>query len=329
MPIIASDFVWRAPRSISDTVPAENGGRMGSAVIATNTKNAIFPDVTQAQRTAGAVAHRKVFIHVSSVANIALLDARVWLGEITASDDYVHLIPGTHTDTEDEIAARPYGAGVLLLSAEAEDVSIDVVPEGLADLGALTPFVAGDLIRISDGTAGEYHVIDSVTDNTTHWTIAFDGSALANAFDAADTIVSAVIEQASVAASTDSVVTTSPSGGTFNGAAIVAANRGATRDTITITFTAATTFTAAGLIAGSLGAGSRAADFSPINPATSSPRFTIPSTAWGGTFALGNTVVFELYPASIPIWYQRRVPAGAGSLSDAAITVSVFGESAG
>lgn len=328
MTISASDFVWRAPRTVSDT-PASNGGRMGSTIIADATKNALFPDVTQAQRTAGAVHNRKAFIHVSSVANVALLDAKVWINEITASDDFVVLIPGTQTDTEDAISGRGYGAATLHLNADAGDSSLDIVPEGLAALGNLTPFVAGDTIRISDGTNAEYHVIDTITDNTTHWTLALDGTTLANAYNQTGTLVSAVIEVASVAAAIDTVSVTSPTGGTLNSGALVAANRGATRDTITLTFTGPTTFSATGLIAGSLGTGSTAADFAPTNPGTGSPRFTIPSTAWSGTFALGNTATFELHPAAIPLWYRRVVPAGAGSLAGATVGVSVYGESAG
>jgi hypothetical protein len=325
MPITASDFVWRYPRIVS-TTPATNGGRMAGGAIGDNVKNALFPDVTQAQRDAGVTHLRKAFIHVSSSSTISLLDAKVWIGSPTESDDFVVLIPGTQTDTEVDATGRCYGAGALYTSASASAGSISIVPDGIGDFGVLEPFQAGDEIVISDGTNAEHHTIDTVTNNGTYLTLALTGT-LSNPFDQADTVVASVIEVAEVVASVDSVVVSSASG-TLDSTALIAHNRGATRDTITLTFTSATEYSAAGLVAGDLGIGTTNSSFAPSNPSTSGPRFTIPSTAWGGTFADGDDVEFELHPAAIPIWYRRVVPAGADSLANATVSVTVTGESA-
>lgn len=331
MPILSTDFIWRQPRSISATVPSSNGGTMSATPITTGVKNNLFPDVTQAQRTAGALHYRKAFIHVASSTPIELLDARVYISQATPADDAVLLIPGTETDTEDQISGRAYGAASLFLDAATGAASIDIVPEALAAYGSdFEPFQAGDLIRISDGTATEWHTVDTVTEDSdgAYWTLTLDGTTLGADFSQMETLVSSVHEVASVLASVDGAVVTSPSGGALDDTAIVAFNKGAITDTITLTFTSATAFTAAGLLAGSLGTGNRNATFSPVNAGIGTPYFSIPSTAWSGTFALGDTVIFDLHPAAIPLWYARLVPAGAGSLASDSVVVSVYGESA-
>ena len=329
MPIVDNDFVWRQPRAISNTTPAQNGGRMSTTAITSGVKNNIFPDVSQAQRTAGITQFRKAFVHVASASNIELLDGRVFISQVTPADDWVTIHLGTQTDTEDQITGRAYGAAPLVTDAEATDQVLLVAMEWLPAASALEPFQAGDVLRISDGVNEEWHEIDSVVaDSSNDFLEVTLVGQLAHAFDSDDTLVSSCIEAASVLASISDVVVTSATGGTLNSASLVAHNKGATHDTITLTFTSATAFSAAGLIAGSLGNGTRSADFSPTNSGTASAYFTIPSTAWGGTFAAGNTVVFTLNPASIPIWYRREVPAGAGSLANDSVVVSVYGESA-
>ena len=329
MPIVDSDFVWRQPRSISNTTPAQNGGRMSSTAITSGVKNNLFPDVSQAQRTAGVTHLRKAFIHVASASNLELLDGRVFISAVTPADDWVTLHAGTQTDTEDEVASRAYGAAALYLDAEATDQVILVAMEWLPEVSALEPFQAGDIIRLSDGVNEEWHEIDAVVPNSdnAYLEITLVGE-LANPYAQGTTLVSSCIEAASVLASISDVVVTSATGGTLTSASLIAHNKGATHDTLTLTFTSATAFTCSGLIAGNLGTGNRASDFSPVNSGIGTPYFTIPASAWGGTFAAGNTVVFTLNPASIPIWYRREVPAGAGSLANDSVIVSVYGESA-
>ena len=329
MPIVDTDFVWRQPRSISNTTPEQNGGRMSSTAITSGVKNNLFPDVSQAQRSAGVTQLRKAFIHVASTANLELLDGRVFISQATPADDWVTIHPGTQTDTEDQFTGRAYGAAELYLDAEATDQVIQLTTEWMPSASVLEPFQAGDILRISDGVNEEWHEIDTVVaDSSNEFLEVTLVGQLANPFDQNGTLVSSCIEAASVVSSISGVSVVSATGGTLNSASLVAHNKGATHDTITLTFTSATAFTAAGLIAGSLGSGTRSADFSPTNTGTGSAYFTIPSTAWGGTFAAGNTVVFTLNPASIPVWYRREVPAGAGSLANDSVVVSVYGESA-
>ena len=48
----------------------------------------------------------------------------------------------------------------------------------------------------------------------------------------------------------------------------------------------------------------------------------------GSLTNLRNRQRFTLNPASIPLWYRREVPAGASSLANDSVVVSVYGESA-
>lgn len=55
MPILDNEIVWRPAALMSDTTPAQNGGRMGYAQLVSGVKNNLFPDVSQAERTAGSI----------------------------------------------------------------------------------------------------------------------------------------------------------------------------------------------------------------------------------------------------------------------------------
>ena len=328
MPIESTDFIWRKAANTSDATAANNGGRMSSTAIADNVRNALFPDVTQAQRDNGATHWRKAFIHVASSTTIELLDAKVYVAEPTPGDDFVTIHPGTQSDTQATMIGREYGAGPLYTDASIGADAITVIPDGYGDLGSLAPFQAGDLIRVSDGTNTEFHIIGTVTDNSTHLSLALNGSVLEFGYTQAnDTVISSVIEQASVVASAGNFTLTTTSG-TPDQAAVMGSNKGAVQDTITLTFTSASGFTAAGVILGALGTGTTGATFQPSNAGVGAPYFSIPSTAWGGTWASGETVEFDLEPASIPIWYRREVPADSGSLAGNSVVVGITGESA-
>lgn len=86
-------------------------------------------------------------------------------------------------------------------------------------------------------------------------------------------------------------------------------NDGTDEDSWTITFTSATAFTCSGANAGSVGTGGITADFSPTNPDTGQPYFTLDKDGWGGTWANGETVTFKTHPAAVPIWMKEVVPA--------------------
>lgn len=336
MPILDHEIVWRPAAMMSDVTPAQNGGRMAGTLLVSGVKNNLFPDVSQSERTAGAVKWRKAFIHVNSAQDTALLNVRLFLDALTPAGDFVVFYPGTQTDTEDQLTGRPYGIGTLYEAAPSGTTQIKVVCEHQAEYATLKPFRVGDRLRVADrpstGGAGneEWVTISAISYGQDFATIDIE-PALNHAYAMSNTVVSSVYELASVSATVNDVVLTSASG-TLDAAtvgAVVAHNKGAVEETWTLTFTSPTAFTASGITVGPLGSqGSISADYSPINPVTGTPYFTIRSTAWGGTFDANDTVTFTTHPSAIPIWYRRHVPAGTASLANDFCSLAIHGESA-
>lgn len=336
MAILDSEIVWRPAALVSDSTPAQNGGRMLFSQIVSAVKNNLFPDVSQSERNAGSVKRRKAFIHIASAQDSALLNVRLFLDALTPAGDFVVFYPGTSTDTEDQMVARPYGVGTLHGAASAGATQVQVDCEHNAQYATLQPVRVGDLLRVSDapGTGGSGHeefvTVSAVSYGASFATIDFT-PALANAYAMGVTLVSSVLELASIAGAISAPVVAS-SAGTLDAATVgnlVANNKGAIPQTWTLTFNSATTFTASGHTVGALpSAGATSADFAPTNPATGTPYFTLKASTWGGTFAVNDTVVFTSDPASVAIWYRREVPAGTSSLANDYASLAIQGESA-
>lgn len=143
------------------------------------------------------------------------------------------------------------------------------------------------------------------------------GQMFANNYTGGDdsTYVAVCLYAAEVVASYDDLVVTTAGDGDYDDTTypILAHNDGAIEDVITLTFTAATTFTAAGVNAGDLGSGATTGDFSPTNPDTGQPYFTIDQDGWTGTWAAADTLVFALHPAALPLWLEEVVPASTAA----------------
>lgn len=331
MSIIASELVWRKAAEVSDA--GTNGGRMTALAqaITTAVKNNIFPDVSQAERTAGSTKWRKVFVHVANDADLTLVAPKVFVESRTPGDDNVTFIAGTQRNTQSNItgAEQRYGSGQLNANVSAAATTITVAVED----AALTMFVHAMKIRISDkeniNASGneEYAVIDTVSYNGNIATLGLTAG-ITNGYSAASTKVSSVYEPGDVAC----VVAnwTESGSGTYNEATypVVCDSISTIEQDWTITFTSATAFTISGDVLGQVGTGNVGSDAAPSNSNFSKPYFTLRSAGWGGTWTLGNTITFRTSPAAIPLWYRRVVPAGANSLSGNSVIVAVDGESA-
>ena len=336
MPILDNEIIWRAAQLVSDTIPAQNGGRMAMSMLVSGVKNNLFPDVSQSERLAGGVKWRKAFVHLNSAQDVALLNARVFLDALTPAGDFVTIHPGTPSDTEDMVSSRAYGIGMLDQPAANGDLQILVNCEHNAEYATLQPFQAGDLLRISDrpstGGAGseEWATIDAITYGATFATIDLLDP-LVNNFDIANTLISSVWSPGNVAGTLSNLTVSSVSG-TLDTATVgnfLVHNKGAIEQDWTLIFGDGVNFTVSGNLVGQLPApGSVSADYSPINPATGTPYFTLKATGWGGSFQLSDTVSFRTSPAAIPLWYRRQVPAGTFSLANDYASVALHGESA-
>jgi hypothetical protein len=330
MSIIAAELVWRRPAEVSDA--GTNGGRMTATAITSATKNNVFPDVPQAERTAGSTKYRKVFIHVANDADLSFVAPKVFVETRTPGDDNVTFIAGTQRNTQSAITGseQKYGSGILNGNVSAGASSMSVLTED----SALGIFANGMKVRISDkasiGGSGneEYVTLTGAASYVGNVATFSFTPVLANGYSATVTKVASVYEPGDVAC----VVAnwTETGAGTYNeGTYPVECDSIATiEQDWTLTFNSATGFTVTGDTLGSVGAGNVSSDFAPVNADFSKPYFTLRSAGFGGTWATGNTITFRTSPASIPLWYRRQVPAGAASLSGNSVIVAVDGESA-
>ncbi len=86
---------------------------------------------------------------------------------------------------------------------------------------------------------------------------------------------------------------------------IAVTNQGAILERWAVVFTSPTGFSCYGESYGLVAVGTVNADFSPVNPLTQYPYFTINAPAWGLGWAAGNCLRFNTLSANFPIWLAR------------------------
>jgi hypothetical protein len=107
---------------------------------------------------------------------------------------------------------------------------------------------------------------------------------------------------------------------------ILVTNAGAYKDRILIKFTSTTAFQAIGENLGLLGVGDINNDFSPVNPLTQQPYFTVDRLGWGGGgWATGNCLRFNLEAANYPIDLVRAVQPSAPTGTPDSVEVLLVG----
>ena len=134
---------------------------------------------------------------------------------------------------------------------------------------------------------------------------------VANAYAVANTFGAGCIYEDEVKCSWDNWNKNS-SAGTYDETTYppVLFNDGTVEEDWTLTFTTGSTLSVSGAFYGSVGTGSVGADFSPINPDTGQPYFTIRTAGWAGTWTSGDMVSFSTHPSAIPVLLENEVPAG-------------------
>jgi len=344
MSIVPSEIVWRPSVEMSDA--GTNGGKMiaTNTAIATGVKNNLWPDVPQSERTAGSLKYRKVHIHIANDSDLALVQGRVFVETATPGQDSVVLFEGTDTDVQSGIvdgSVRKYGGGALNANVSIGATTITVAVDRASDdssAATLALFQDGDLIRISDktdvndsGNNEEYATItgtpgyagDVATINIT--------AGLANAYTTANsTRVSSVIEVGTIQASVVSFddISGNAGTGTYDDSTypLVVDSIGTVEANWTLDFLTSSTFDV--LKDGvSVGGGNTTSDVQPTNATFSKPYFIMDWNGFDGAYVAGDSITFTTHPATIPIWYRRKVPAGATSLSANKIIIGVDGQS--
>lgn len=82
-------------------------------------------------------------------------------------------------------------------------------------------------------------------------------------------------------------------------------NAGSIQERWAIVFTGSTAFNLYGEYSGLIAQHTTGSDFSPINPITSTPYFTMNYLGWGTGWAAGNVVRFNTIGANTPLWLAR------------------------
>lgn len=335
MTILASELKFYKSATVNDTTA--NGGVMATNEITDNLKNNLWPDVPAAERTAGSVKYRKIFLKVANDDDLTFYTPLLFVETPTPGGDRVVIHGGTQTNTRNDLTGteRLYGNGRLNANLQVGATSLTVATE----LGADLIFQNGDLIRISDKTSvddpnGNEEFIRLAASNAVSWngdlaTLTLEsGKSVANAYQATTTRVASCIETSDIKTSFDNW-TESSSAGTYNEATYppLLDNISGIEETWTLTFSTATTFTCSGSLVGSVGSGTTTGDFAPNNPTYSKPYFTLRSAGWGGTWATNDTLALRTHPAATAIWEKRIVPAGCASLTGNKVVIGVSGES--
>jgi len=320
MSLSETDIKLRKPSEISD-LPT-NGGRMTYNEFPADPKNNLFENISEAERTAGSVKYRKLFLQNHNIENIGLLYPYFYLSNHTPEDDMVYLFEGTQRDTQADITGSEplYGSGTLAVTVSSGATSIDVEVED----SSVEIFRVGDKIRITDkeneiaATGNEEKVEIDVVNAPVGNTITLDlTTALVNGYTAGGAIQTRVMSLCYISDVTTEIsnfTVTSGSGtydiGTYP---IALQNQGCLEQDYVILFDSDTTFTCSGDTLGSLGTGNISTVFAPLNTDTGKSLFTLQFEGWGGVFANGDIVSFSSAPSSVPIWHKRDVPAGSNN----------------
>lgn len=323
--IVAAELKVYRSATVDDT--SSNGGAMDeTAEAVSGVSRNVWPTVFAAERAAGSVKWRKVFLRVENSDDKVYANAGAYLRyPTTSTDDRIEMIDGDSLATQGDIVGSEdkFGAGALDSTVTGGATEVDV----LVETGSPTIFRDTETVVIADGTNVDIKTISGAPSNVGDvWTVTLD-SGLAYGYSDTDSYVSSVIDLGDVEGTFTSVVVTS-SAGTFDDTACTAHSIGAVDDAITLTFTSATGYDASGAAIGSLGSGNVGNPFAPTNANTGTPYFTLPAAAWGGTFATSDSVTFNLNGAIHAFWERRTVDAGAAVTAGNDVTLSFYGESA-
>lgn len=314
MSLTAAQCKTYRSEEVSDT--STNGGAQSWNESVSGVEENVWPNLEESEQTSGGIWYRKVFWRADSPNDDPAYDVRAWLKGPTDADDILYFWPTTHASIQGDITGseRLYGAGNLKTDVSS-GITIVVTVEDASNL----IFYDGDKIYLSDSTKTRvYEITGTPSIAGSDVTITLTTS-IVESWAAADTIVASVYEAGTVGPSLDNVVKTTTSG-TLTESSIVVHSQGVEEEDLELTFSSSIAFdvTMGGV---SIGSGTTGSDFTGVNPANSENVLTIPSSAWGGTWAIGETVDGDLHSPTVPRWEKRIVPASVTPLASNSRTI--------
>ena len=213
------------------------------------------------------------------------------------------------------------------------------------DAGTATlanPFTAQD--ADSNALSGDLHFVHRIDDMALCTEARIDGTLqlaqpLYHDFPANDTWVASAVYLGDLRARVRNWVSYTVDPGDYDGTGqettanynliaypVAIDNRGSVPERWKIKFTSTTAFELYGEHRGLVATGSTAADFSPVNPQTGTPYFTIQSAGWGSGWSVGNTTRFDTDAAAAPLWMIRTVLPGQATVDDDQLKIELRGD---
>lgn len=324
--MLSSDLKLFKSSVISDA--GNNGGREGYSEVQSGQMQNVFPAVSSDEREAGGTRKRKVFFRALADA----VNARAFISSPSTAEDFYALVKGDHLDVQSDLTGteKQHTTGKLAQAASAGATQIVVTFDDASE----TDLEDGDLLWLSGGNGQQFNTVSGTPSwNGNQATITL--ASQLNVDYPIDSICAMVVtcgNAGELKPYFDSWVETSTQG-TYdeNTYPLEFDHQGAVRDDWTLTITqdlggGVMGFSVAGIYEGDIGTGRTDQDFSPINPNTGTPYFTLRAAGWGGTWQVGDTITFKTYPPSQGLWLIEIWKAGANSDPDNQTSLRLYAE---
>ncbi len=222
------------------------------------------------------------------------------------------------------------------------DPAMYVLDKAAGTATLANPFTAQD--ADSNALSGDLHFVHRIDDMALCTEARIDGTLqlaqpLYHDFPADDTWVASAVYLGDLRARVRNWVSYTVDPGDYDGTGqettanynliaypVAIDNRGSVPERWKIKFTSTTAFELYGEERGLVATGSTAADFSPVNPQTGTPYFTIQSDGWGSGWSVGNTARFDTDAAAAPLWMIRTVLPGQATVDDDQLKIELRGD---
>jgi hypothetical protein len=320
MAITSEQIKFYKPMYVNDSLT--NGGRIGTTWMVDSALNNLFRNIQSAERVSGIDLYRKFFIKNDNPNDLALINPRLYISNVSSGEDYFQISVGTNTDNQNTASGYSdwYGSGRLSQNIVSGETSFSV------ECKQASGFPDDCLVMLNDGlTRVELRSVGSPvwTDNIA--AIAVD-SPVDYDLDLSNTIVSAVAEFDDITPTVTDWMESSAAG-TYDEETypVILYNIGTIVESWTVTFISETEFTVTGAVTGSLGNGSILANFIPEN--TIGYYFNLRKEGWGGSFVAGDALNFKTTHSAQGVWAKESVPENAESQANNLVSVKLIGES--
>jgi len=321
MAITSEQIKFYKPIYVNDSLT--NGGRISTNLITDGSLNNLFRNIQSSERESGIDLYRKCFIKNENPNDLALLNPKIYIANVSSGEDYFQIAAGTDIDNQssaDDIIDW-YGSGYLNANFGPTESSFDVLfkqPTGLP---------SGCSVIVASGVQqSEVEIIGTPTWNGSIATCIISGET-GLTFLQNVSRVSAILPLSDIAPVLSNWSEIS-SAGTYDETnyPVTLYNIGTITESWTLTFTNSTTFGVTGAVTGAIGTGVITSNFVPVN--TTGYYFNLNKAGWAGSWVSGDVITFNTVHAAKSIWVKESVPAGAVSQANNLMTVNLIGESA-